>query len=233
MGDASCSPKGVGELVMETPVRVVIADDHRLFREGLRSILSQEKSINIVGEAVNGPQTISVVDHLKPDVILLDITMGEMNGIKLISAIREQSPRTKPIMLSASVDEATIFKALKAGAKGYVSKDASFSDLIKAIQAVERGELWVQRRLISRFFDEQAGADLGGKAQRETAEEDLSPREQEVLGCLVKGCTNKEIAEQLFISERTVKSHLHCIFRKLHVTRRLQAILSAVDRGLT
>jgi two-component system NarL family response regulator len=217
---------------MGTPIRIVIADDHRLFREGLRLILHQEKGIKIVGEAVNGPQAISVVHDLKPDVVLLDISMPEMNGIEVLPVIKKESPKTKPLMLTASVDEAKIFKALKAGAKGYMSKDASVPDLIKAIQAVQRGELWVQRRLLSRFFDEEAEADPRGNRQHETTEEDLSPREQEVLRCLVSGCTNKEIAEQLFISEKTVKTHLNNIFRKLRVTRRLHAILYAINRGL-
>ena len=213
-------------------IKVLIADDHRLFREGLRSLLHEEKSIQIVGEAVNGPQTISITSDLKPDIVLLDITMPEMNGIEVIPHIREKSPKTKTLMLTASVDEDTIFRALTAGAKGYISKDASVSDLIKAIQAVHRGELWVERKLVSKFFDKGAISNDGAEDELEQRNEGLSPREQEVLGCLTKGCTNKEIAEALFISEKTVKNHLHNIFRKLNITKRLEAIPYAIRKEI-
>ena len=213
-------------------IKVLIADDHRLFREGLRSLLHEEKSIQIVGETVNGPQTISITSDLKPDIVLLDITMPEMNGIEVIPHIREKSPKTKPLMLTASVDEDTIFRALTAGAKGYISKDASVSDLIKAIQAVHRGELWVERKLVSKFFDKGAISNDGAEDELEQRNEGLSPREQEVLRCLTKGYTNKEIAEALFISEKTVKNHFYSIFRKLNMTKRLEAILYAIRKEI-
>jgi DNA-binding NarL/FixJ family response regulator len=217
---------------MEGQIRVVIADDHRLFREGLRLILRQEKGIKIVGEAATGPQTIHVISELKPDIVLLDITMPEMDGIQAIQPIREKSPKTKPLMLTASMDEAIIFKALKAGAKGYLSKDARISDLIRAIHAVHQGELWIERKLMARFFDEEAVADPGEEDQHLRTKGGLTPREQEVLRVLTTGSTNKEIGEALFISEKTVKTHLNSIFRKLNVTHRLQAILYAISRGL-
>ena len=217
---------------MEHRIRVVIADDHRLFREGVRMILREEKDIEIVGEAVNGLQTINVVNDLKPDVVLLDIKMPEMDGIQVIPPIRQKSPNTKALMLTAAMDEAKIFKSLKAGAKGYLSKDASVCDLTKAIKAVHQGELWIERKLMSRFFDHEAIADSQGANSRGKTKEGLTPREQEVLGLLTTGCTNKEIAQDLFISEKTVKTHLNSIFRKLKVTRRLQAILYAISKGL-
>lgn len=213
-------------------IRVVIADDHRLFREGLRLILSREGGIDIVGEATNGLQTIEVVSDLQPDVVLLDITMPGMDGIEVIRPVKEKSPETKPLMLTARMDEPMIFKALKAGAKGYLSKDACVSDLIKAIQAVHQGELWVERKLIARFVDGEAGAEVKGEDRPGRPREALTPREEEVLRLLASGGTNKEIAQVLFISEKTVKSHLNRIFRKLNVTRRLQAILYAIHRGL-
>ena len=217
---------------MEGQIRVVIADDHRLFREGIRLILRQEKGIEIVGEAATGPQTIDVISDLKPDIVLLDITMPEMDGIRAIQPIREKSPKTKPLMLTASMDEAMIFKALKAGAKGYLSKDACISDLIRAIHAVHQGELWVERKLMARFLDEEAVPDSKAEDPPGRTTEGLTPREQEVLRLLTTGSTNKEIGEALFISEKTVKSHLNSVFRKLNVTRRLQAILYAISRGL-
>ena len=218
---------------MGDQIRIVIADDHKLLREMLCQTLRQEKSIEVVGEAGNGLQTIDVISDLKPDIVLLDIIMPEMDGIKVLPAIKEKSPKTKALMLTASKDEAMILKALKAGAKGYLSKDVGISDLIKAIQAVHQGELWVERKLMARFFEGEAIADPKGEDRFGKTKEGLTQREQEVLRLLTKGSTNKEIAKALFISEKTVKSHLNSIFRKLNVSRRLQAILYAIRRGLS
>ena len=217
---------------MDDQIRVVIADDHRLLREMLRLTLRQEKSIKIVGEAANGLQTIDVISDLKPDIVLLDIIMPEMNGLEVLPAIREKSPKTKALMLTVAADEPTIFKALKAGAKGYLSKDVSISDLIKAIQAVYKGEFWVERKLIARFIEGEAIARSREEGRPGRPKEVLTPKEKQVLCILTKGCTNKEIGRTLFISEKTVKSHLNSIFRKLNVTRRLQAILYAINRGM-
>ena len=217
---------------MEDQIRIVIADDHRLFREGIRLILRQENGIQIVGEAVNGLQTINVVNDLKPDVVLLAITIAKVDGIEVILPIRQKSPETKALMLTAALDEAMIFNSLKAGAKGYLPKDSSVSDLTKAIRAVHRGELWIERKLMSRFFDQEAIADSKGGNPHGRTKEGLTPREQEVLSCLTRGDTNKEIAQDLFISEKTVKTHLNSIFRKLKVTRRLEAILYAIREDL-
>ena len=214
-------------------IKVVVASNHRIFREGLRLILHKENNIKIVGQAVNGLQTIEVVNDLKPDVVLLDILIPKMDGIEIILPIRQKSPKTKVLVLTSVMDEAVIFKSLKAGAKGYISNDEGSSDLIKAIQTVHQGELWIERKLMSRFFDQEAIADSKGGNTHGRTKEGLTPREQEVLGCLTKGCTNKEIAQDLFISEKTVKTHLNSIFRKLKVTRRLQAILYAISKGLS
>ena len=218
---------------MGRQIRVLIADNHRLFREGLCRILSREQGIQIVGEAVNGLQAINMVKELKPDVVLLDVRMPEMDGIQVIQPIHYKSPKTKALMLTAAVDEAKIFQSLKVGAKGYLSKDSSVSDLVKAIQTVHRGELWVERKLMSRFFDQEAFANSAGGNPRGKTKEGLTPREQEALRHLCAGSTNKEIAEELFISEKTVKSHVNSIFKKLNVTRRLQAILYAINKGLS
>jgi DNA-binding NarL/FixJ family response regulator len=217
---------------MKGRIKVVIADDHRLIRESLRLVLYGEANIKVVGEASNGPEAIDVVTKLKPDVVLLDIYMPGMDGLDVIQPIKEKSPNTKVLMLTLAMDEDMIFETLKAGAKGYISKDASISDLFKAIKAVHQGELWVERKLISRFFDEETVTIAGGEDHPETTKEGLTPREQEVLRCLTEGCTNKEIANALFISEKTVKTHLNSIFRKLNVTRRLQAILYAINKDL-
>ena len=216
----------------DSKVRILIAEDHGLFREGLRLILSNEGNFEIVGEATNGLQTIDMISNLKPDVVLLDINMPELDGIKVLPLIKRKSPGTKALMLTASKDEATIVKALKAGAKGYLSKNASTSCLIKAIKVVHKDELWVERKLVARFFDGVSGTDLGSEDRQNNTKEDLTPREQDVLSFLIKGHTNKEIAQNLFISEKTVKSHLNKIFKKLDVSRRLEAILRAIKLGL-
>jgi DNA-binding NarL/FixJ family response regulator len=216
---------------MDSQTSVVIADGNRLFREGLRQVLTGEKQIKIVGEAVNGQQAVDVVGELKPDVMLIDMAFIDTEKEKVIPSIREKSPTTKPLMLSTSSGEEKIFEALKAGARGYLSKDAGVPDLVKAIQSVRNGELWLERQLMAKFIDGTIASYSGGEDQEEAKTERLTQREEEVLGCLTKGCTNREIADSLFISERTVKSHLNNIFRKIHVTRRLQAILYAIDNG--
>ena len=218
---------------MGSKIRVVIADDHSLFREMLRLTMRREGSVKIVGEAANGRQTIDVISELKPDIVLLNSTMPEMGGIEVLPVIREKNLKTKALMLTANKSETVIFKALKGGAKGYLSKNVSISDLIKAIQAVHKGELWVERKLMAKFFDKEAITDPKGESRAGRPKMVLTPREKEILSILTTGCTNKEIAKALFISEKTVKSHLNSIFRKLNVTRRLQAILQAINRGLS
>ena len=217
----------------DSKIRIVICDDHRLFREGLRLILNGEERFAIVGEAANGLQAIDVISDLKPDVALLDINMPKLDGIQLIPIIKQKSPETKVLMLTASKDKAKILNSLKAGAMGYLSKNTRTSALFKAIRLVHRGELWVERKLVARFFHEDITADSDREYRQKNTKENLTPREQEVLCLLTTGCTNKEIANELFISEKTVKSHLNKIFRKLNVSRRLEAILSAIKLGFT
>ena len=217
---------------MGSRIRIVIADDHGLFREMLRITLRREGSIKIVGEATNVRQTIDLISELKPDIVLLNSTMPEMDGIEVLPEIREKNQKTKALMLTANKDEATIFKALRGGAKGYLSRDVSISNLIKAIQAVQKGELWIERKLMARFLEVEAILDSRRKGQAGKLKKVITPREKEVLRLLTTGRTNKEIAKALFISEKTVKSHLNSIFKKLNVTRRLQAILYAINRGL-
>lgn len=219
---------------MDDQIKVVIVDDQKLYREMMSLALRQEKDIKIVGEAANESQVIDVISDLKPDIILLDNVILEMNGNKILPTIREKSPKTKALICTYDKDEYTIIQILKAGAKGYISKkDISISNLIKAIQAVHRGELWVERELIARFFEREADAGSRTEVRIKGPREVLTPREKEVLHILTTGCTNKEIAKALFISEKTVKTHLNSIFRKINVTRRLKAILYAINRGLS
>ncbi len=218
-------------MTMEGAIRLVIADSHQLFRAGLRLLLNSEEGIALVGEAAHGLETIEVVSTLQPDVVLLDISLPGTNGIGVLRTLKEKSPATKPLLLVTTRDEELIFTALRAGAKGYLSKDTTVSHLTKAIQAVHEGELWVDRKLVARFVEQEVVAELRENSPRRT-QEALTTREEEILRLLASGGTNKEIAQALLISEKTVKCHLHSIFRKLNITRRLQAILHAVHCGL-
>ena len=217
---------------MQDSIKVMIADDHRLYREAIGSILGNEESIQIVGESTNGLPAIFAIDDLKPDVLLLGILVQTIEDLKFISPMREKSPLTKPILLIDTIDDNIIFRALEFGVRGYVSKNTSVPELVKAIHAVHQGELWAGRKLIAKYFNEEAGSHLhhgNGDANKENS---LTSREIEVLRLLTTGCTNKEIARRLFIREKTVKSHMNRIFKKLKVTRRLEATLCALNQGL-
>ena len=217
---------------MDSQANIMIANGNRLFREGLRQVLSGEKTIKIVGEAVNVQQAVHIVGELKPDVVLIDMSLLEMESTEIISTIRKKSPTTKTLILSASSEKERIFEGLKAGARGCLSKDLGLTNLVKAIHAVIRGELWIERKFMSLFIEGVVAADSRKEHDESATMERLTQREEEVLTCLTKGITNKEIADSLFISERTVKSHLYNIFRKIHVNRRLQAILYAIENGI-
>jgi DNA-binding NarL/FixJ family response regulator len=156
-----------------------------------------------------------------------------LNGCNLLTIIKQKSPETKALMLTNSTDEDAIIKALMAGAKGYLSKDASVSCLLNAIKVIDNGELWVERKLIAKYFNDAANSNSVQQEPRKKANQALTPREKEVLHLLTEGKTNKEIAQKLFISEKTVKSHLNRIFKKFNVTRRLEAILYAIKQGLS
>ena len=216
----------------DSKIRIVIAEDHRLMREGLRLILGSEGNFEIVGEAANGLQAIDVISDLKPDVALVDIIMPELNGIQVLQAIKRKSPGTKVLILMATMDEEMALEAMKAGARGYLYEIGSVLNLIKGVKAVHEGELWIQRKVMTKFFDTDATAGLGRDDRQRKTRGALTPREQEVLHLVTKGSTNKEIAQALFISEKTVKSHLNNIFRKFNVRRRIQAVLHAIKLGL-
>lgn len=213
-------------------IRLVIADDQALFREGLRLLLSRDGSIEVVGEAVNEVQLIEIVRTLQPDILLLNFHMPGVDGLDAALFIKQTSPVTKVLLLPAARDEAMILKALKAGVRGYLSMNASGSDLLKAIQALYHGELWVERRLMAALLEGESFTDLKPEEQHPRIKELLTAREREILRLVASGSTNKETAQALFISEKTVRSHLSNIFRKLQVTRRAQAIAYAIRRGL-
>ena len=212
-------------------IRLIIVEDHRLCRESLGLALAQETFIEIVAQEVNGLQAIEVISELKPDIVLVGITMPELDGLQIISTIKERSPATKAIIITGGMDEEVIIQAIKAGAKGYLSKNSSISRLFKAIKAVHNGQLWIERQLIAKYFNGDITADSCLPGSLEKIEALLTSREQEILRILMQGDSNKEIGRKLFISEKTVKSHLNSIFKKLNVRRRLEAILCAIKQG--
>ena len=218
---------------MENPIRMIIADDRRLIRGLFRTILQDSKNIKIVGEAANGPQIFNLVDERKPDILFLTMTLPSTDVLEIISVVKKKSPDTRILLFYESLNEMDVFNALNSGAKGFISLGASPANLLKAIQTVSEGELWVSRRQIARFIEIQAETVVEKENVIGSINEPLTQREKETLKCLTTGCSNKEIADTLFISEKTVKCHLNSIFKKLNVTRRIDATLYAINRGIT
>ena len=215
----------------ENIIRLVIASDNQLFREGLCRILKEQTNIEIVAEAANELQATEVISDLKPDIVLLGVSLPELNSLRIIPLIKQKSPVTKAIILSGGMDEDAIIKALESGAKGYLSNDSSIACLVNAIKVVHNGELWIERRLMAKYFNGDITADSWLAGSPEKIKEVLTPREQDVLRILMQGATNKEIGRQLYICEKTVKSHLNSIFKKLNVSSRIEAILYATKQG--
>lgn len=216
---------------MSSQINIVIADDHMRVRGLLSIMLRQEMGIRIVAETSYWPQTLHMIENLKPDVLLLNIAMPDMDVGAVIPSIRRKSSDTRILIYSEALDEDAVFEALKIGAKGYISMDTNPSDLIKAVESVYKGELWVSRKQIALFFDSEF-VSKQGLGETDETNEVLTPKEKETFRCLTTGCTNKEIAEALFISEKTVKCHMNSIFKKLNVTRRIDATLYALNRGI-
>jgi len=221
---------------METTKKttILIAAAHALLNEGLSILLKANNEFEIVGSATNDFQTIDLSGNLKPDILLLDMSILEINGCEFISLIKQKSANTKILILNVEEDESLILESLKAGAKGYLSKHSRTPDLFKAMKVISCNELWLERKMMCRFFNEDFAL-LNDKSNRHVDDKkhsQLSPREKEVLQFLAKGCSNKEIAQCLIISEKTVKTHLNKIFKKLKVNRRLEAILLSIKSGL-
>jgi two-component system response regulator DegU len=207
------------------PIKVLIADDHALFREGLRMLLTQESGIQVVGEATQGDEALSMAEALEPDILLLDIRMPKVDGLTVLPKIREKSPRTKVLILSAFFDDDLIIEAMQNGAKGYLLKEATYKDLIKAIYATHAGELWAERKVLTQLLESLFQKVNDPHVPISEIRENLTEREQEIVKWVIHGMTNKEIATQLGISDKTVKTHLGNIFSKLKVSRRLELLL--------
>ena len=175
-------------------------------------------------------QMFSAISELKPDIVILDINMPDMDTGETLSLLKSKG--IKPLILTTGADEDTILVALKAGARGYLSESTTFQNLIKAVESVSKGEIWVERKMVNRIVEGELNSDHPTDEQRNQTKEQLTPREKQVLAFLKQGCTNKEIAQKLCISEKTVKGHMNNIFRRFNVSGRLQAIVYAIRNGL-
>jgi len=206
-------------------IRLLIADDHPIVREGLRAILQTAADISLVGEASGGAEAIRLAVELEPDLVLMDLRMPEVDGIQAIRAIKEQRPEVEIVILTTYEDDEYILEGLRAGARGYLLKDVDRLVLFDAIRAASRGELLLPPRIAEKVL-----------ARLETpspsSEHGLSARELEVLTLMADGAANKQIAARLQISERTVKAHATSIFTKLEVSSRAEAVAVALRQGI-
>lgn len=208
-------------------IRIMIADDHPVVREGLSAMLSREEDIRVVGEAENGAQAVSKARELRPDIVLMDLRMPELDGVEAMRQIGDHDPNIKFIVLTTYDNDEYIFRGIEAGARAYLLKDAPRQELFKAIRGVYKGESLIQPAVAGKVLDRFA------QLSRQTqVPEALSERELEVIKLMARGSANKEIAAELFISESTVKSHIASIFQKLGVSDRTEAVTQALHKGL-
>jgi DNA-binding NarL/FixJ family response regulator len=211
------------------PLRVLIADDHPLFRHGIAALLQASPEFEIVGEATTGEEAIVLAEQLQPDVILMDIQMPRINGIEATRRIVHISPHIRVLMVTMSEDDASVFTAMRAGARGYILKDAQKDDMLRAIRAVGRGEAIFSPAIATRLIDFFAAPRPAVPPQ---AFPDLTDREREILNLIARGHNNPEIAARLVLSSSTVRNYVSNIFSKLQVADRAQAIVRAREAGL-
>ena len=209
--------------------RILIADDHAMLREGMRNLLEEEKDFQVVGEAANGEEAVRLVGELKPDIALMDIVMPKLNGLEATKQIKQLSPATSVLILTAYSDIRYIVELLEAGASGYLLKDAPGKEVVKAIRAVRAGESVLDPEVTRKLVQRLAGLSRGPE-ERATGGQ-LTAREMEILRWAARGLSNKEISEKLFISLRTVKAHMTNIFNKLGCSSRTDAIIKGLKQG--
>jgi two-component system response regulator NreC len=224
------APPPEGPRAMRIKIRVLLADDHTILRQGLKMLLNAQSDMEVIGEASDGHQAISEANRLQPDIILMDITMPDMNGIAATSQVRRQRPDVRVLVLTMHENEEYLFQALRAGASGYILKEAADTELITAIRAVQAGRFYLSPSSQSMM--------VGDYLQRvRTGEEKdsysgLTEREREILKLVAEGLTNNQIAERLFISPKTVDTHRTHIMDKLNLHSRAELVKYAMRRGL-
>ena len=212
------------------PIRLLIADDHRVYREGIRVLLHDVEEIEVIGEAADGDQTVLQAERLQPDVILMDLKMPGTNGIEATRRIAARSPQIGILVLTMYDDDESVFSAMRAGARGYLLKDADQVDLLRAVHAVSRGEAIFSPTVARRLMGYFAALQTAGKGAQAFPE--LTSRELEVLRLIAEGQSNAAIAARLSLSVKTVQNHISSIFSKLQVADRAQAIVRAREAGL-
>jgi two-component system, NarL family, response regulator DegU len=209
-------------------IRVLLADDHRMLRQGLGRSLAEE-GFEIVGEAENGEQAVRMAADLVPDIVLMDVSMPEMDGVEATRIICASDTSTQVIMLTMHADKEVLAEAIRAGASGYLVKDCSTEEVAEAVRMAVQGDTALSPQLAATMLDEVRRLDVP-----DTSEDDrvITKREEEVLQLIADGCSTPEVAEQLFISQKTVKNHLASIYQKLDARDRTQAVLQAVRMGI-
>ena len=209
------------------PIRVLIADDHPIFRDGLRMLFGTVEGITLIGEATSGREVIELAESLQPDVILMDIKMPELNGVEATRRILLTSPHIGILVLTMFEDDDSVFAAICAGARGYLLKGSDEDEITRAVRAINNGEAifspGIAQKMMGYFSRARGAANVFP---------DLTPREHEILALLAKGYSNPQIAQELVLSAKTVRNHVSNIFSKLQVTDRAQAIIRARDAGL-
>jgi DNA-binding NarL/FixJ family response regulator len=212
-------------------IRIAIADDHPIFRDGLRQILGLQRDFVVVAEARDGEEALQVIEEHHPDILLLDLNMPRASGLGILQRLQAHQGHTKVIVLTASDDKNEFIQAMRLGAAGIVLKQSPTELLLKSIRKVHAGEIWLDSHMTAAVMRQFASGDDGpGAGGRERAP--LSPREREIVALVAQGFKNKEMAGKMFISEQTVKNHLHNIFDKLGVSDRLELALYAIHKNL-
>lgn len=214
------------------PIRILIIDDHSLFRSGIRLLLQRQNGFEVVGEAANGLEGVKLAKRLNPDVVLLDLHMPGMGGVETIPLIKEVAPQAQVVMLTVSEDAEDLMDALHSGARGYLLKNIDTDYLLDSIRRAHSGDSVMSTEMANRLADAMRSLSAGSNKKIIMDTNKLSPRERDVIVMLAQGASNKEIARNLNLAESTVKIHVQGILRKLNLTSRVQAAVYAVENGL-